>query len=39
VVTTLVAIPVLGELPTPVQAVGGALVLGGIYWVYRGRSR
>ena len=38
VVTTLVAIPLLGELPTQVQVVGGALVLGGIYWVYRGRK-
>lgn len=39
VVTTLVAIPVLGELPAPVQIVGGVMVLGGIYWVYRGRDR
>ena len=38
VVTTLVAIPVLGELPSALQVVGGALVLGGIYWVYRGRG-
>ena len=38
VVTTLVAIPVLGELPTPLQIVGGVMVLGGIYWVYRGRA-
>lgn len=39
VVTTLVAVPILGELPTPIQLVGGALVLGGIYWVYNGRAR
>ena len=38
VVTTLVAIPVLGEVPTPVQIAGGVMVLGGIYWVYRGRT-
>lgn len=38
VVTTLVAIPVLGELPSALQVVGGALVLGGIYWVYRERG-
>ena len=38
VVTTLVAIPVLGELPAPLQIVGGVMVLGGIYWVYRGRT-
>ncbi|MBK8049704.1 MAG: DMT family transporter [Anaerolineales bacterium] len=38
VVTTLVAIPILGELPAPLQVVGGAMVLGGIYWVYRGRG-
>lgn len=37
IVTTLVAIPVLGELPTPSQIVGGVMVLGGIYWVYLGR--
>ena len=39
VVTTLVAVPILGELPTPVQLVGGVFVLGGIYWVYNGRVR
>lgn len=39
VVTTLVAVPILGELPTPIQLVGGALVLGGIYWVYNGHTR
>lgn len=38
VVTTLVAIPVLGEVPAPLQIVGGVMVLGGIYWVYRGRA-
>ena len=38
VVTTLVAVPILGELPTPVQLAGGALVLGGIYWVYNGKT-
>ena len=39
VVTTLVAVPILGELPTPIQLAGGALVLGGIYWVYNGHTR
>jgi drug/metabolite transporter (DMT)-like permease len=38
VVTTLVAVPILGELPTFVQLAGGALVLGGIYWVYNSKS-
>lgn len=35
VVTTLVAIPILHELPSAVQIVGGILVLSGIFWVYR----
>jgi drug/metabolite transporter (DMT)-like permease len=39
VVTTLVAIPILGEIPTLTQLAGGVLVLGGIYWVYNGKVR
>ena len=38
VVTTLVAVPILGEMPTLGQLAGGALVLGGIYWVYNGKK-
>lgn len=34
VVTTLIAVPVLGELPTPLQLAGGVLVLSGIALVY-----
>lgn len=37
VVTTVVAIPLLGEVPAAGQVVGGAMVLGGIYWVYQGK--
>jgi drug/metabolite transporter (DMT)-like permease len=37
VVTTLVAIPILGEVPAPSQVAGGVMVLGGIYWVYQGK--
>ena len=33
--TALIAIPLLGERLSPVQAVGGALVLGGVYVVNR----
>jgi drug/metabolite transporter (DMT)-like permease len=36
VVTTFIAVPLLGEIPTPAQLAGGVLVLGGIYWVYNG---
>jgi drug/metabolite transporter (DMT)-like permease len=38
-VTTLVAIPLLGEIPTARQALGAALVLAGIYTVLRSRER
>lgn len=37
-VTTLVAIPLLGEIPTARQALGAALVLAGIYTVLRSRQ-
>ena len=37
-VTTLIAIPVFGEIPAPIQVVGGVLVLGGIYLVQRSRQ-
>ena len=37
-VTTLIAIPVFGEIPAPIQVFGGALVLGGIYLVQRSRQ-
>lgn len=39
VVTTLIAIPLFGEIPTPVQAIGAALVLAGIYTVQQARER
>lgn len=39
IVTTLVAVPILGEIPTLLQVAGGMLVLGGIYWVYQGNGR
>jgi drug/metabolite transporter (DMT)-like permease len=38
VVTTFIAVPLLGEIPTPAQLAGGVLVLGGIYWVYNGNT-
>ncbi len=37
-VTTLVAIPLLGEIPTPRQVLGAVLVLAGIYTVLRSRQ-
>ena len=37
VVTGLLAVPILGETITPVQILGGAAVLGGIYVVHRSR--
>jgi len=38
VVTAVLAIPLLNELPTPVQVVGGLAVLAGIILVHRSRS-
>ncbi len=38
-VTTLIAIPLFGEIPAPIQVLGGALVLAGIYLVQRSRQR
>ncbi len=38
VVTAVLAIPLLGELPTPTQIVGGLAVLAGIILVHRSRS-
>lgn len=37
-VTTLLAIPLFGEIPTPIQIAGGALILAGIYLVQRSRQ-
>lgn len=39
VVTAVVAWPVLGEVLTPMQAVGGVLVLGGMTYANRRRAR
>jgi len=38
VITALVALPILGEAPTPWQIVGGLITLSGIYIVHRGRT-
>jgi drug/metabolite transporter (DMT)-like permease len=38
VVTALLAMPILGEFPTPWQVLGGAVTLGGIYLVHRGEQ-
>lgn len=38
-VTTLIAIPLFGEIPAPIQLAGGVLVLTGIYLVQRSRQR
>ena len=39
VVTTLLAIPLLGEIPTIWQGIGGAMALVGIYWVNQSHLR
>jgi drug/metabolite transporter (DMT)-like permease len=39
VVTTLIAIPLFGEIPTAVQVIGAVLVLAGIYVVQQARER
>ena len=39
VMTTLLAIPLLGEIPGPLQAVGGVIALAGIFVVNRAHSR
>jgi drug/metabolite transporter (DMT)-like permease len=39
VMTTLLAIPLLGEIPGPLQAIGGVIALGGIFVVNRAHSR
>jgi drug/metabolite transporter (DMT)-like permease len=36
---TLLAIPVLGQVPTPVRIAGAALILGGIFLAARGEAR
>jgi drug/metabolite transporter (DMT)-like permease len=36
---TLFAIPILNQVPGPIQLVGGALVLVGIYFTARQESR
>ncbi len=38
VLTGLLAVPILGEALSPVQIIGGAAVLGGIYIVHRSRT-
>jgi drug/metabolite transporter (DMT)-like permease len=38
VVAGLLAVPVLGELPDPVQLAGGVMVLVGIWWASRSRE-
>jgi drug/metabolite transporter (DMT)-like permease len=39
VVTTILAIPLLGEMPGTIQIVGGAIALAGIYLVNRSHAR
>lgn len=39
VVTAILAGPLLGERLLPLQIVGGAAVLAGVYWVHRSRLR
>jgi drug/metabolite transporter (DMT)-like permease len=39
IMTTLLAIPLLGEVPEPSQAAGGAIALAGIFLINRAHSR
>lgn len=39
VMTTLLAIPLLGEIPTPLQLIGGIIALTGIYIVNQAHSK
>jgi drug/metabolite transporter (DMT)-like permease len=39
VMTTILAIPLLGEIPTMLQAIGGVIALTGIYLVNQAHSR
>jgi drug/metabolite transporter (DMT)-like permease len=39
IMTTILAIPLLGEIPEPIQALGGAIALAGIFLVNRAHSR
>jgi drug/metabolite transporter (DMT)-like permease len=39
IVTTLLAIPLLGEIPTIWQGIGGAIALVGIYIVNQSHNR
>ena len=39
IITTIIAIPLLGEIPTPVQILGGAIALAGIFLVNRSHQR
>jgi drug/metabolite transporter (DMT)-like permease len=39
VLTTMLAIPLLGEIPTSVQWIGGAVALAGIYIVNQSHAR
>ncbi len=39
IITTIIAIPLLGEIPTPVQMLGGAIALAGIFLVNRSHQK
>jgi drug/metabolite transporter (DMT)-like permease len=39
IVTTILAIPLLGEFPGTIQIVGGAIALAGIYLVNQSHAR
>ncbi|RPI86819.1 MAG: DMT family transporter [Chloroflexi bacterium] len=39
IVTALIAVPILNEVLTPVQLIGGGVVLAGIYLVHKSRQR
>jgi drug/metabolite transporter (DMT)-like permease len=39
IITTLLAIPLLGEIPTVWQGIGGAIALVGIYIVNQSHTR
>ena len=39
ILTTLLAIPLLGEFPQPVQILGGCIALAGIYLIHNSHSR
>lgn len=39
VLTTILAIPLLGEIPYPIQAIGGLVTISGIYLINQAHSR